>query len=569
MGFSQKILGCASLIFFSYSNSISLAQTLPPIPQGTLEPSRPDVAPLPDKLPTSAPTSTIGFPQPISSEDSAALQEVKVKVNRVEVLGSTAFSREELALVVAPWLGKELSFEQLSATRTAITNLYISRGYTTSGAFLPPQDVSRGVVQIQVVEGELEKVEIQGLRRLKESYVRDRLALVTQTPLNIPRLEKGLQLLQNDPLFSRVQAEVMAGKEPGRYVLALNLKEAPLLSSSLILDNREPPSVGSLGGSALLSDINLLGLGDRLTAQVGRTEGVNTYNINYEIPLNALHGTLSFRYNNGRNRVIEEPFAPLDIKGRNQTYSFGFRQPLSRTPTSEFALGLSLDLRRSRTYLFDSEPFSFVTGPEDGRSRATVIRFSQDWVDRSPNRVLAARSQFSLGLDAFGATVNDTGTDGRFFSWIGQAQWVQALNESKDASFVVKAAAQLTPDSLLPLEQFSIGGMDTVRGYRENQRVGDNGIVGSFEVRFPIIRDSDGIGLIQLAPFFDVGTSWSNNDAHADSSTLVSTGLGLRWELGSRFWARLDWGIPLISVDKQGDSLQDNGLHFSIGLQPF
>lgn len=291
------------------------------------------------------------------------------------------------------------------------------------------------------------------------------------------------------------------------------------------------------------------------------------YNVGYEIPINSRNGTLSLRYNNGRNSVIEEPFTPLDIRGRSQTYSLGFYQPISRTPNNEFALGLSADLQRSETFLFNDEPFSFAEGTEDGESRVTALRFNQNWVNRNQNRVLAARSQFSFGLGVLGATVNDTGTDGRFFSWLGQFQWVQALNERKDTVFVTRVAAQLTPDSLLPLEQFSIGGIDTVRGYRTNQRIADNGIVGSAELRFPIVRDTGGFGLIQLAPFVDLGTVWGNDDG--GSSTLLSIGLGLRWQVGSRFSARLDWGIPLVNIEQQGDSLQDNGLHFSLRWQPF
>lgn len=101
----------------------------------------------------------------------------------------------------------------------------------------------------------------------------------------------------------------------------------------------------------------------------------------------------------------------------------GFRQPLNRTPTQEFALSVSDELRRSQTFLFGDLPFSFVEGPEQGKSNLTALRFSQDWVNRSSSRVLAARSQFSFGLDAFDATINNTGTDGRFFAWLGQFQW--------------------------------------------------------------------------------------------------------------------------------------------------
>ena len=558
----------SSFLQTRFTSSELLAQSVPSVPPGTLEPPR-QPPPLPETLPSPAPAPPLTSPQPLPPQPSS-LPEARVRVKRVEVLGSTVFSSKDLAEVVAPFVGKELSFEQLLELRTAVTNLYTSKGHTTSGAFLPPQDFSSGAIQVQVVEGELEKIEIQGQGRLRKSYVLSRIRLAAKTPLNIHRLEEALQLLQLDPLFSLVQAELTAGTGLGRSILVLNLKEAPPLHSALIVENREPPSVGEIGGTAALSHNNVLGLGDRLSAEVGPiTEGVTSYNIGYAIPLNARNGTLGFRYSNGRNRVIDQFFAPVDINGRAQTYSISFRQPISRTPTSEFALGLSVDWRQSRTFLFDDEPFSFVPGPEKGESKVTVLRFSQDWVNRSPNRVLAARSQFSFGLGLLGATSNDAAPDGQFFSWLGQAQWVQALNEKKDAVFVARAAAQLTPDSLLPLEQFSIGGIDTVRGYRENQRVGDNGIIGSAELRFPIVRDPDGFGLLQIVPFIDVGTIWSNNGASADSSTLVSTGLGLRWQLSSRFSASLDWGIPLISIDDQGDSLQDNGISFSIRMEPF
>jgi hemolysin activation/secretion protein len=546
-----------------------LAQASPPaIPPGTVEPTRPDLPPLPETLPAPTPIPQIQPIQPIPAENIPAI-ETKIKVKKVEVLGSTAFSSAELAKVVAPFIGKAATFEQLLEIRTAVTNLYTSQGYTTSGAFLPPQDISEGAIAIQVVEGELERIEIRGLNHLQNSYVRRRLEIATQTPVNTRRLETALQLLQLNPLFSRVQAELTAGTAPGHNILLLTLKEAPLLSSALIVDNRDSPSVGSIRGTAVLSHNDLLGLGDRLSAEVGITEGVEDYNISYELPVNSRNGTLNLRYANGSSRIVEQPFAPLDINGETETYSLGFRQPLILTPTTEFALSLSGDLRRSQTYILDDEPFSFTIGPERGKSRVSAIRFSQDWVNRSPNRVLAARSQLSLGLGILGATVNDSDTDGRFFSWLGQFQWIQALNKYKDALIVVRAAAQLTGDSLLSLEQFSIGGIDTVRGYRTNQRVGDSGMFGSLEMRVPLIRDSDRFGLLQVAPFFDLGTVWNNNDAIADSTTLVSTGLGLRWQLSSRFSARLDWGIPLVPVAKQGDTLQDNGISFSIRVQPF
>lgn len=79
----------------------------------------------------------------------------------------------------------------------------------------------------------------------------------------------------------------------------------------------------------------------------------------------------------------------MAIKSETRTFSLSFRQPLSRSPTSEIALGLALDLRRNQTFLLDDIPYSFSEGPEDGESKVIVIRFYQDWVNRGARRVLA------------------------------------------------------------------------------------------------------------------------------------------------------------------------------------
>jgi hemolysin activation/secretion protein len=116
------------------------------------------------------------------------------------------------------------------------------------------------------------------------------------------------------------------------------------------------------------------------------------------------------------------------------------------------------------------------------------------------------------------------------------------------------------------MEQFGLGGVDTVRGYRQNQLVTDNGILGSIEVRFPLTSNPN---QLQLTPFFDIATGWNNQAPNPEKSTLVSLGLGLRWLVTSNLNLRLDYGIPLISVDNQGDSLQENGFYFSLNYQPY
>ena len=241
-------------------------------------------------------------------------------------MGSTVFSALELKEVVKPFEGKELTLEQLLDIRTAVTKLYTDNGYTTSGSFLPSQqDLSNGVIRVQVVEGELERIEINGLNRVRESYVRSRLNPAGRKPVNIRRLEKALQLLQLNPLFTKVNAELKTGTAPGRNVLAVTFEEAPTVSVAYEVATRETPSVGGILNTAIFSDQNLLGFGDRFNINAGFSEGVGLYNITYALPLNARDGTLDIRYGRSNQRVIQQPFAPLDLNGKTQTFSIGFR----------------------------------------------------------------------------------------------------------------------------------------------------------------------------------------------------------------------------------------------------
>jgi hemolysin activation/secretion protein len=553
----------------------AMAQSTPP-PGVTIPPTAPDAVEqtipkpsesprlLPGETPSPPPEPELQTPPTQESPEVTSPSGERIFIKKIEVQGNTVL-QDEIAALTQLYEKREVTFEDLLELRSQITQLYINNGYITSGAFLPSnQDLSSGIVQIQVVEGELEQIEIGGLRRLREGYVRSRILHATSTPLNQKRLEEALQLLQLDPLIEQVNAELAAGSNPGSNILRVRLKEAPAFHAAIAVENNQSPSIGSIQGSVEVSHDNLLGFGDRLNAKYGRTEGLDLYDINYTIPVNARNGTLNFRYNNGDSSIIEEDFRDVGIRSETQTYSLGFRQPITRTPTSELALGLSLDLRRSQTYILDDIPYSFTEGPEDGESKVTVIRFSQDWVNRGTRQVLAARSQFSLGIDAFDATINNTGTDGQFFSWLGQFQWVQQLSPRN--LLVARIDAQLTPDSLLSLERFSMGGVDTVRGYQQNQLIADNGILGSVEVRVPLTSDPR---VLQLAPFFEIGTAWNNRDIDPDPATIASLGLGLRWLITPDLSLRLDYGIPLISVGERGNSLQENGLYFSVRYQPF
>lgn len=149
-----------------------------------------------------------------------------------------------------------------------------------------------------------------------------------------------------------------------------------------------------------------------------------------------------------------------------------------------------------------------------------------------------------------------------FFAWRGQSQWVRKLDD--DFLFLLRGDIQLA-DNLVPLEQFRLGGASSVRGYRRDVNLSDSGLFASAELRIPVLQSNQLDGVIQLVPFFDLGLPWDKDDVILAIDSLISVGIGLNLNVGNRFNARLDYGIPLTDTQVNGDSLQEDGVTFSLG----
>jgi hemolysin activation/secretion protein len=243
-----------------------------------------------------------------------------------------------------------------------------------------------------------------------------------------------------------------------------------------------------------------------------------------------------------------------------------------RTLAKELTISGSLEYRHDQAFIF-GEGVGLAPGVEaDGTSSVTVVRLVADYLDRSRNQVLAARSTFSKGIDAFGATINDRGPDGRFLSWLGQVQIAKRFASGNQ--LIVRADAQLAANKLLTSEKLGIGGALTVRGYRENQFVGDNGVVFSLEFRVPVGAEA-GYGRfrsLQIAPFADWGRSWNGGYHSADRETISSVGVGLRWDPNPALHAEIYWAHPFEDVrviDESIGGLQDDGVTFLFSYRAF
>ncbi|RUR85985.1 ShlB/FhaC/HecB family hemolysin secretion/activation protein [Chlorogloeopsis fritschii PCC 9212] len=548
----------------------------PTIPRQTKPPS---TQPLPELLPPQPlppPEELLPPPTkpavPEQTPPGAKIPQTII-VKKFAITGSSVFRPEDFAKITEPYTNRPITLVELFQVRTEITNFYVSRGYITSGAYIPPQKLQEGVVEIRVVEGELEEIQVTGTRRLNPGYVRSRLAIATKKPLNRDRLLEALQLLQLNPLIQNLSAELSAGTDPGQSLLEVQIKEADTFNVQVVLDNGRSPAVGSFRRQVQVNEGNLLGWGDSISAVYTNTDGSNAFDLYYTLPINPRNGTLSFSYGTSDNRVIERPFNVLDIQSNSNYYELTFRQPVILTPTREFSLGVTATRRESEASFLNGElPFPGSGTDDEGRTRITAVRFFQEWTSRSSQEVFALRSQFSIGLDAFNATINENPPDGRFVAWRGQAQWVKLL--APDTLLLLRGDVQLADRPLVPFEQFSLGGIESVRGYRQDALLSDNAIFASAEVRIPIARLGGRNNLLQLTPFVDFGNAWNDSgrddsQLELDTNTLVSVGLGLRLQLQDYLTARLDWGIPLVSISGEKDSWQENGLYFSIIANPF
>jgi hemolysin activation/secretion protein len=471
-----------------------------------------------------------------------------------------------------PYLDPILGNTTLGALNNAveqITQLYIEQGYLTSNAILPAQRLDQGIVQIEVLEGTLDSISVDGLKRLNESYVTSRLGLGIDTPLNVNDLEEQLRLLQLDPNLDNFDVSLQSGDELGASHLLLEVDEAKPFFGTAFVDNYSARSVGSTRGGLNLGYRNLAGMGDVLSLAYTQTfaNGLDIFDLAYSIPLNPMNGTLEIGGSLNRNEIISSPFDELGIRGESESYRISFRQPLVRTAIEEFALSLGFTHKNGQTFLFNNVGQPFSIGSEaDGTTKTSVLRFGQDYTRRDLHGAWSLRSQFSLGTELFDATQNTGSTpDGQFLAWLGQVARVQRLNNTH--TLIIQGDLQLSGDNLLASESFSLGGQQTLRGYRQGARSSDAGWRISVEDRITLLRHKTDGALLQLAPFFDYGVVWNNADNPSQITgqhVLSSVGTGIIIQPQENLTLRLDFALPLVNLDDRQTDLQDDGIYFSL-----
>jgi hemolysin activation/secretion protein len=488
-----------------------------------------------------------------------------VFIKQFEFIGNKVVSSETLLEIAAPYINRKISTMELHELRYKINEYYAGKGYINSGSILPDQKVSEGIIYFRIIEGKLTNIDITGNKRIPSSLLRTHLSSDKELPFNIFDLQEKLQMLQKNPLVERVNGELIPGMELGEASLKTRIVESNPLKTIIKFANDSPPSSGSTGSEVLVQYLNLSGWGDKFSARWKKTRGADDYALSYDFSSRLIGYRLSAFYEYTDSRIIEEPFDLIDITSESASFGLNFMYPLIQNLNQDLFFTFTAEKRSSKTFLFN-KPFSFVANSDDGKTDLSIGRLAIDLNIYRPSYVFAFRSVISKGIDAFHATNFKSEPDSDFINLMGQLQWSKRFDFIPGDQFIIKASFQISKDPLPSLEKFAIGGHATVRGYRENHLVRDNGLIASIEYRMPVARlplkgfsTGPQDGIIQLSPFFDWGRSWNR---HGSADIISSIGVGIRWDPCKKFHGRIYYGYGLQNTSHGDYDLQDSGVHF-------
>lgn len=536
----------------------AISQILPPF-QANPKPVNP--LPLePDATDKSIEIDPFDTQQPIQNEFPT------LTIKSFNFVGNT-ISDKDLTNLLLPYIGKKIGIEDLINIRNTINKFYVDKGYTNSGSLITVQDnqnVQRdnAILTIRIIEGTIETIQVEGSKRL-EGYIKKRLGVDSYRVFNSLELEKSLSRLSNDTLIKKISGTIEAGSYANTSILKVNVEPENPYDLRIFLDNHRSPSVGTFQRGVDFTALNPFQIGDSIRASYSNTQGSDLVQFNYSVPINSSNTELGFTYSYGKNTTIEKPFNTLDILGNSHTFQLDLRQPIvqhfRQNQHTEFLLGLSVKHQRIQDSIAGfSYPVSRGSDAK-GRTRTTVLSFNQELVFQDIVQAAQISSQFNVGIP-LGSTTDPLFKDGQFFSWQGSATWVHKL--PWDLHFTARLKTQIANKPLVAAEEFAIGGVDSLLGYRNAAVLGDNGIFGNVSVTIPVYEGK--AGKFTVSPILGLGCVWENFKTK-NFQTLASAGLALDYAFNERLSANLSWGFPLIDIN-QGTkkSLQDNGILLSI-----
>lgn len=492
---------------------------------------------------------------------------MRFRLEALRVLGNSVLPDSQIREIGSRYVGEVMEGADIDRLREELTLAYTERGYVTSGVLLPDQDLKDGILALQVIEGRVTEIRLEGNERFQRGFLEPRLLPYPNEPVNIGDLSARLTRLQNRPDIQTVMASLRPGHRMGESILTVRIIERRALRLGAFSNNYRTPSIGPYVGGVHGTLLSPLGFGERIRARAEMSEGLRDFEVDLSTPVTRWDTLLDLRARYSTSEVVEEPFDRLNIHSRFLALGVGLSQPFFVTPDDTLVFGAQLEWRRVINTVL-GQRLSLTEGADDGESIVVPLRLEAEWLRRQRNRVVAVHSVTSFGLDILDATdVSGAAEDGNFVSWILQLQWAERPAFWRASEIVTRTNLQLASSPLPPLERFSIGGHASVRGFRENQAVRDNGYSLSIEYRMPMWERPNGRPILQVAPFFEHGRSWNDKGRTSDNSEALSA-LGLAFIAipieGIRAELSIAQRLTKAVRPRDDKDAQDYGIHFGI-----
>lgn len=536
----------AFLLPISLGTSIAWGQALPQASQLLRDAEQQPVLPPPQLTPE------LSLPPSVSEKPSSVTSVVPtLHVQRFELRGNQALGNEELLAVLKPLAGQALTIEQLHAAAAAITAHYRRQGYPVAFAYVPPQKADNGVVVIEVIEGRYDEVTLVRHEHLGGAA----LAPVTQLePGKVVRTEdmERVLLLLTDLPGVVAHGQLVPGRTPGSSTLRLDTGVRQRVSGAVELDNHGNRYVGEWRLGGRLNVASPLGLGDRLALRaMSSDERQRLVQLSYQVPLNRW-GTQVGVAHTSMDYELGRQFSYLDAHGRAHLNSAFLWQPLIVKSALRLNLRAQYDHKR---YQDDID----LVGLESRKS-AKVFSLAlegqsrDDWGSGGSNVFslkwsrgdLALQNPLYQQLDA--VTARAAGSFQTLL--VTLARW-QRLNERW--STYVQLQGQWANGNLDSSEKLALGGPYAVRGYPPGEASGDQGWVGSAELRYAVTPQW------QVQAFVDHGSvrtskrPWSTgeNQRSLSGAGLGASWRGKQWQLQGALAWRLGNELPQSDSDRR------------------
>jgi hemolysin activation/secretion protein len=506
---------------------------------------------------TNASTPVLPTAQIVEQEHpspDSPLEKIKFKLTKVIIKGNTVYTDAQLQTIFQPSINKIISLGDLQRLVKEVTKLYRREGYLLSRAIILPQVIKNGVITIQVVEGFISEVTVQGDTGLT-AYQFNQYAkhLVQVRSFQSAVLERDMLLMNDMPGYS-VKAVIRPSKVTSGGAELVLITERIKGQATISYDNfgtrfigpQQITLSGSLYSAAFPGDNNTL---TYITVPDPEELKLIQFIHTHPIGINGWNFTL------GGNYTATHPLftlAPLDVYGRS-FYAF---------------TDLSHNILRTRTAnIFVHGAFNYqnVTSTILGqlfyadRYRSLVLGGNADGIDRW-NGINTVGLDLEQGFDILGA--------GKHFLQsrpLGVSNFTKVnVNASHLQWFTQRFSilgamqGQYSFNPLLAAEQFSYGGPEFGRGYDPSQIVGDDGIGAKIELRLNTNPDWAYLQVIQPYLFYDVGKIWNRDGISLPAvQSATSTGIGARFiflpQLTGNFYIAKPLTLPVAALQAMGE----------------